>query len=239
MWARLKETVRKHRNSKQSALRIAAEAASMAYRCVRAPARFCTDGIYRSTALLRLFNGRELHQTTPLTWMDRYPKIFSASRDYFGARDGLRILSYGCSTGEEVLTLRSYFPEAFIVGTEINRNSLSMCRKHAVDDRIVFLESCPEKIRAAGPFDAIFCMAVLQRTPMELAERGVTYLNKIYPFEKFDRKVVELDSWLKKNGLLIIRHSQYSLADASVSSKYAPVDTATDIQRSIFIKLRD
>ncbi len=105
--------------------------------------------------------------------MDRYPRIFAACRDYFGGAPDLRILSYGCATGEEVLTLRRYFPAATIVGAEINEYCLAVARRHAVDDRIAFIESDSAAIRSRAPFDAIFCMAVLQRTPTLVAGRGI------------------------------------------------------------------
>ncbi|MDQ1468817.1 MAG: hypothetical protein QOJ99_297 [Bryobacterales bacterium] len=88
--------------------------------------------------------------------------------------------------GEEVLTLRTYFPTACIVGAEINRHSLSLCRKRKVDDRIVFLELHPAKIRETGPFDAMFCLAVLQRPPMRIVEKRIMNLKGIYAFQKFD-----------------------------------------------------
>ncbi len=176
--------------------------------------------------LLRLFRPGELHQSTGLTWADRYPAIFSVCRDYFAGRADLRILSYGCATGEEVLSLRRYFPTAFIVGVEINAYSLAVARRRVVDERVLLLDSDPARIGEAGPFDAIFCMAVLQRTPMRVAEQGVQDLSRIYPFEKFDAKISELDAWLKKGGLLVVHHAQYSLADAAAGRKYQPLESA-------------
>jgi len=161
--------------------------------------------------------------------MDRYPEIFSVCRDYCAGTPDLRILSYGCSTGEEILTLRRYFPSALIVGAEINRNSLAIARRKISDDRTVLIESDPAAISKRGPFDVIFCMAVLQRTPMLVAEKGIKDLSQMYPFEKYDAKVSELDSWLKPGGLLVVHHSQYSLADAAVASKYAPLESARHI----------
>jgi hypothetical protein len=67
---------------------------------------FLLDREHRSVVLVKLFNRDSVHQTTPLTWMDRYPEIFSRCRAYFTDRKNLNILSYGCSTGEEVITLR-------------------------------------------------------------------------------------------------------------------------------------
>jgi len=191
---------------------------------LRAARAFLTDGTSRSVTLLRWFRRRALHQTTVLTWMDRYPQVFSACRDYFGARPDLRILSFGCSTGEEVITLRSYFPSAWITGAEINPRSLAVCRKRAVDDRIAFVYSAADEIRKHGPFDAIFCMAVLQRTPHTVEGEGVTSLKDIYPFEKFDRQVSELDALLKVDGLLVVRHTQYRVRDATAGARYTPLD---------------
>jgi hypothetical protein len=219
--ANIKQTLRTRRTSKNPIVRCSVAAIRAAYRI----ARVLVDGQHRSVALLKLFNRQEVHQTTPETSMNRYPRIFSACRDYFGQRKDLNILSYGCSTGEEVLTLRRYFPAAFITGAEINRRSLAVCGKHEVDERIAFVYSERTAIAQRGPFDAIFCMAVLQRTPLAIIEQGITDLSHIYPFEKFDRQVAELDELLATGGLLVIRHTQYRLQDASVASKYAPLET--------------
>ena len=225
----LRQVLRKARKSNRIAIRFAAGAALAAWRCPRAPFQFCTDGIYRSTALLRLFRPGELHQTTCMTKMDRYPAIFSICRDYLSGRPNLRILSCGCATGEEVFTLRRYFPEAFLVGVEINRHSLSIAKRRTADDRMVFLSPDTETIQALGPFDAIFCMAVLQRQSTRVERERTPSLKKIYPFEKFDDKVMELDSWLKPSGLMIVHFSQYLFSDSSVAPRYTPLPSARNI----------
>lgn len=122
-----------------------------------------------------------------------------------------------------LLTLRRYFPSARIVGAELNGRSSALCRKRKVDDRITFVRSSHEMIRSHGPFDAIFCMAVLQRTPHLIEAEGTTSLKEIYPFERFDNQVSELDRSLKPDGLLVIHHAQYLFGDASVASRYAPL----------------
>lgn len=174
----------------------------------------------RSILFLQLLNSKNVHQTTSLTFMNRYPKIFSACQAYLDAKLDLKILSYGCSTGEEVLTLRQYFPTAHIIGAEINRRSLAICRKLPVDERITFLYSKLSEIQKYGPFDAIFCMAVFQRTPHHIASNEIKSLKKIYPFEKFERKIIELDNLLNPQGLLVVHFTQYSLWDTSLASKY-------------------
>jgi hypothetical protein len=193
---------------------------------LRGAVAFLTDEIYRSVALVRWLRPRALHQTTVLTWMDRYPRIFSACRDYFGQRYDLRVLSFGCSTGEEVVTLRAYFPSAWIVGAEINWRSLAFCRARSVDDRTAFVYSTPDAIRAHGPFDAIFCMAVLQRTPHIVEAEGIASLKDVYPFEKFEQQVSELDAMLRPGGLLVVHHTQYRVRDTALGSRYTPLNVS-------------
>ena len=168
----------------------------------------------------RIFHSKRIHQTTSSTCLNRYPEIFYGCMQYFEGRSDIRILSFGCSTGEEVITLRQYFPDAQIVGAEINKNSLEICRKRKLDDKISFVDSLPEEIQKHAPFDAILCMAVLQRTPGVIAEKGITDLKKIYPFEKFEDQIIELDGYLKPGGLMVVHMSQYDFTDTKLASNY-------------------
>jgi tRNA G46 methylase TrmB len=68
------------------------------------------------------------HQGPNTTALNRYPEIFTAAAA--AAPNAQRILSFGCSTGEECVTLASYFPSAQIVGTDINPVNLIKARKH-------------------------------------------------------------------------------------------------------------
>ncbi len=204
----------------------------MAIRCLdftRGVARRCWvlafDRRYRAMMFLKWSDPQRVHQTTPLTYMDRYPQIFAACRDLFADRPAIRILSFGCSTGEEVISLRRYFPDAHIVGAEINPESLALCLKQPVDDRMTFVVSDPATISQQGPFDLIFCMAVLQRTPRSVETKRMPSLKKLYPFEKFDLQVRELDAYLREGGVLVIHHTQYFFRDSSVASKYETLDT--------------
>ena len=101
-------------------------------------------------------------------------------------------------------------------------------------------------------------MAVLQRTPDKITRQGVKSLKKIYPFEKFEKQIIELDKQLNKGGLMVIHFSQYSFADVNISSKYKALGnynqddynsaifdrnsnliTGPTSRRSIFVKLED
>lgn len=215
-----KRTYSEYRTSKNQIVKVGVTIMGALWNTARTVKRVCVDQNYRSILLMQLLNSKTVHQTTSLTYMDRYPDIFSACRNYFKNKPDLKILSYGCSTGEEVLTLRKYFPHAHIIGAEINKSSLAKCRKLPVDDKITFVYSTDQEIQKHGPYDAVFCMAVLQRQPHYIKEKGITSLKKIYPFEKFEEQIIKLDGMVKQRGLLVLHYTQYSLMDTSVGTKY-------------------
>ncbi|PLR68702.1 class I SAM-dependent methyltransferase [Bacillus sp. UMB0893] len=215
-----KQTVKEYRSSKSPIIRLVVSILYVLWSATKTAIRICGDKGFRSIFLLELLNSKNVHQTTSLTYMDRYPTIFSACRDYFDGKQDLKILSYGCSTGEEVLTLRRYFPNAHIIGADINKHNLAICRKLPVDEKITFIYSTISEIQKYGDFDAIFCMAVLQRKPHYIAEKGISSLKKIYPFEKFERQIMELDNLINPQGLLVVHFTQYSLWDSTLASRY-------------------
>ena len=159
-----RQTVQKHRSSKNSFIRFGITILYIFWNVFQTFRRVVSDKEFRSILLLQMLHSKNVHQTTPLTYMDRYPTIFSACRDYFDNKNDIKILSYGCSTGEEVLTLRNYFPNAQIIGADINKHSLKKCREHPVDEKISFIYSTPREIQSNGPFDAIFLYGCLTTT---------------------------------------------------------------------------
>ena len=188
--------------------------------------QFATDGFYRTTILNRLRNPKSLHLTCNYTKMDRYPEIFSLVRDHFtelGRMDdeNLKLLSFGCSTGEEAFTLRTYFPKAQIIGVDISEWNLKQARKKNKDGRIQFLFSDEKTLEEHGPFDAVFCMAVLLRIAhrMEPAESSADE----YPIDKFIEQISGLDQHVNENGALVVCHTNYHLRDTPIIERYRPM----------------
>ena len=208
----------------------------------------------RSQWIMETFQKDRVQQTTQRTWANRYPEIFAACRDFFAKQNkkNIRILSYVCCTGEEVVTLREYFPDAVIVGAELNRDSLRICRKRKCDSNIHFIYSKPENIRKYGPYDAVFCMAVLERLPMEVIRKHITDLKDMYPFEKYNAHLHEIDTYVKDGGLLIAHNTHYDIMDTDLASGYSALGSHgftgmifdrdsklkkdNEFQQSIFIK---
>lgn len=182
--------------------------------------KFITDGYYRSIFLAQL-RSENVHQPLNITRMDRYPELFKAAQKYFqGSKKPLRLLSFGCSTGEEAFTLREYFPAAQIIGVDISRWNIKICHQRNRDENIIFRHSDYKTLLELGPFDAIYCLAVLQHPDLKTKMMKITDSTAIYPFHKFDKQIEELDSLLAVNGLLILNHTNYRFFDSSVGHKY-------------------
>jgi hypothetical protein len=171
----------------------------------------------------------EVHQTTPYTREDRYPALFDLAMSL--APDARRILSFGCSTGEELITLRRRFPSAEIVGVEINPRSRGIARRRtAADANISVLD--PRAI--AGSFDCIFALAVLQREPHKMEELAVQDLSSHYPFDRFNAMVTDLVGHLRAGGLLCVINAQYRVEDSLVASELEPIPGSPPTDNPLF-----
>lgn len=160
----------------------------------------------------------------PASFSDRYPVIFSFVQSTLGRDSAIKILSYGCSTGEEVFSLRNYFPHATIKGIDINAANIAVCRRRlsaAPGARITFERAASSAQESSAAYDAIFCMAVLRHGSLGLA--GVTRCDPLLRFEDFARAVADFDRCLKPGGLLIIRHSHFRLCDAPVGARFETI----------------
>ncbi|MBY0283126.1 MAG: class I SAM-dependent methyltransferase [Sphingomonas sp.] len=179
----------------------------------------------RSELITRWTRKNAVHQSNTVTWLDRYPQLFAAAQTELSENTAPAILSFGCSSGEEVVSLRRYFPSARLVGAEINAVQLAACMHLAADPQMTFIRSTPAAIAELGPYDAIFCMAVLQRLPHEVERRGIRNIAKRYPFARFSDEVKFLADQLRPGGLLVTDHCQYRVED--VDAPLRPVVNAT------------
>jgi hypothetical protein len=164
-------------------------------------------------------HGDEVHQTTPFTSPDRYPELFDAVARL--VPDARHILSFGCSTGEELIALRRRFPGAQIVGAEINPRSRRLARKLTASDAAISVVA-PSQV--SGSYDAVFALAVFQREPHKMDELEIDDLSAFYPFERFDAGVTSLLERLRPEGILCVINNQYRVEDSSAAEQLAAVD---------------
>jgi SAM-dependent methyltransferase len=197
---------------------------AFAVRAARSLWRLVFDRSYRNLMWLRLLPPTGAFQPFNDTRADRYPKIFRFVQSALGTSSKIRILSYGCSTGEEVFSLRNYFPHAAIRGIDINAANIAVCRrrlKEKPDAAISFEFASSTEAEPAAAYDAIFAMAVLRHGNLGLL--GVTRCDHLIRFDEFARAVEDFSRCLKPGGLLVIRHSNFRLCDAPAGTAFETV----------------
>lgn len=176
-----------------------------------------------------MIHSGEVHQTTPFTAEDRYPALFDLAARL--SPDARRVLSFGCSTGEELLALRRRFRSAEIIGTEINPRSRRIARRRIIGDS--HLSVVPPR-GLLGRFDLIFALAVFQREPHKVEEIGLEDISSHYPFARFDAAITELVERLNSGGLLCVSNAQYRVEDSSAVAALQPVEHSPDMEGPLF-----
>ena len=155
------------------------------------------------------------------TVANRYPEVFHPVRRLSAISDKphRRILSFGCSTGEEPYDLATtYFPDASVIGLDVWPDALVTAKaERSLGDRIIYDISSPETVAKYGPYDIIFAMSVLCRWP-DLA--NVADASQMFPFSHFVEMVTLLDSHLTLGGLLVIYNANYDFKDTDLISRY-------------------
>jgi hypothetical protein len=192
-------------------------------------ARWIATAERRSILWTRLLHRHEVHQTTTYTCEDRYPALFDLAATL--SPNPERILSFGCSTGEELIALRRRFPNAEIVGAEINPRSRSIARARVSDDPGASVVH-PRMVQ--GTFDVIFALAVLQRQPHKMEEMEVQNLSPHYPFHRFDFAVRNLAAKLSTGGLLCVTNAHYRVEDSSIAPELEPVIVSHRVEGRLF-----
>ncbi len=165
------------------------------------------------------------------TLPDRYPWLFGFARDHLVGIPALRILSFGCSRGEEVFTLRKYFPAADLKGIDIDPRNIDCCLARARAERaagMTFAVAATTAAERAEYYDAIFCLAVLCHG--DLAASGAKHSDPLLRFEDFDRTVSDFARCLKSGGLLVLHTANFRFSDTATSEAFDTVLEADPVQ---------
>lgn len=155
-------------------------------------------------------------QKNNTTSFDRYPNIFKALRKIFLGFDGRtpKILSFGCSTGEELLTIKSYLPNSIIHGCDIEPGVLQIASSR--DEKILVYESTPSNISTNGPYDLILCLSVFC-----LHGDGIDDIPLHFPFAKFEDIFGNcIHQNLSENGVVVVVNSNYFFQQLVMSDIY-------------------
>lgn len=167
---------------------------------------------------------RGLFQPYSHTLPDRYPWLFEFAARRLADGHDLRILSFGCSRGEEVFTLRKYFASAAIRGLDIDSRNIDRCRARARAERfagMTFDAAATTQDEPPESYDAIFCLAVLCHG--DLTTTGVQRCDHLLRFEDFERIVADFSRCLKPGGLLLLHTTNFRLCDTAAARDFDAV----------------
>jgi trans-aconitate methyltransferase len=198
--------------------------------------RLAKDRTYASTMLLRLFPGRHVFQHRNNTRRDRYPEIFRKLQSELGRDSDVRILSFGCSTGEEVFTLRDYFPNAILKGIDVNGANIARCNRaleEAPDARIQFQLADSTAFETSQTYDAVLCMAVLRDG--RLQDPAMVRCDPLLFFADFERTIGDFCRCLKPGGILAVRHANFRVRDTQAARGLETIFSADFQNRSASI----
>ena len=162
-----------------------------------------------------------LLQTSPFTLPDRYPEIFGFVRHKLADVPDSRLLSYGCSTGEEVFALRDYFPKSYISGIDINAHSIAKAQTRLgrrPDSRMQFAQAASPRSVPPESLDAIFCMAVMRQGALgsNLPDR----CEHLIDFATVQALAAALSRHLNVGGSLAIWHANFRFCDMAASADF-------------------
>jgi SAM-dependent methyltransferase len=152
---------------------------------------------------------------------DRYPWLFGFAATRIGLRPDLRILSFGCSRGEEVFSLRKYFPSATLKGIDINPRNIARCRARAQAENptnMTFEIAATTAGEPTSSYDAIFCLAVLVNG--DLTTSGAQRCDPVLHFDRFERLVGDFARCLKPGGLLVLHTTNFRFCDTAAARDF-------------------
>jgi len=156
-------------------------------------------------------------QTNNKTFVGRYWTEHALLRRYLPSDEGRAVLSFGCSTGEELLTLKALFPGARLYGCDIDWHNLRAARALTGRAAVVF-ESNDREVLRHGPFDVIVCNSVLL-APTQFVDgrpRGID------PQRWLDA-VALLDASLVPGGILQVINSNVPFRYHPAAEDYDPI----------------
>ncbi len=158
-------------------------------------------------------------QRQTYTAYNRYPDLFVMAKLYFLEQKKIKVLSFGCSRGYEIITINQYFPDAKIVGVEKKWLVRQICRWHIRKLNIPIYSSLFRLWSLK--FNLIFALAVLQRSDDFQDKKE----ERKFTFEKFNYWIIELDKLLQPGGLFVIDNTDYDFLESTVAWKYAILES--------------
>jgi SAM-dependent methyltransferase len=154
------------------------------------------------------------------TLPDRYPWLFRFAAAAVADAPDTRLLSFGCSKGDEVFALRRYFPRAAIKGIDIDWRNIARCRARAPRG-FELAVAADTRSEPAESYDAIFCLAVLCHG--DLTKVAAECCEPFVRFADFDAMISDFARCLKSGGVLFLHTANFRFRDSSVAAGFEPI----------------
>lgn len=144
-------------------------------------------------------------QPDHMTREERFPLIFDSAKKL--KPDARRILSFGCSTGEECQALARRFPEAEVIGLEIDTYSIQTARKKNKSDKIFF----HDEIGGTGMYDLVVALMVF------------FCMEEAVPKDRMIANLKHIDKHLNVGGVLMLYTCDHDPTEI-LGSDYEPLN---------------
>jgi SAM-dependent methyltransferase len=168
-------------------------------------------------------------QPYPYTQPDRYPWLFEFARAALRDVPAPRLLSFGCSRGDELVSLRRAFPRAQIRGLDIAPAAIAACRTRLRSDKHVSVAMAANTSgEPDGIYDAVFCLAVLCHG--DLTAACAKKSDRLFPFARFEGAVADLARCVRPGGFLFIHTANFRFGDTATAGEFDTVLEATEQQ---------
>jgi SAM-dependent methyltransferase len=150
--------------------------------------------------------GSDTLQLAHMTREERFPLIFDSAKKF--RPDAKRVLSFGCSTGEECQALAKRFPNAEIVGVDIDHYSILTARKRNKNPNIFFQDD----LGATGSYDVVLALMVFF-----MMEKPIEY-------DKFAKILRQVHRHVNPGGVLMVYTSDHDPASIPEIAQYTPLN---------------
>lgn len=171
---------------------------------------------------------QEQLQISNVTSPYRYPQVFGFVSELLNGQG--RLLSFGCSIGDEVFTLAErHFDHSTIVGVDISANAVAMAEQRlrepdnpALKPRAADLRDnaisfvTPDRL-GDEPFDAVFAMSVLCRWPPG-------NITETFPYGLFCDVLSRIDALVRPGGYLVLFNTSYHFEATPTAERYTALD---------------
>ena len=169
---------------------------------------------------------RDRAQVSSRTSENRYPEVFDFVTAWLESSEPpRRILSFGCSTGQECCALADRNGSAQIVGLDTQKGLLRKARRENSRGQVEYVRAGSQRARSLGEFDVVLAMSVLCLWP----ETEFSETSDMWPFTRFEASLGEVISLARVGGLVVVYNANYRPLDTKWRTKlveFGPTELA-------------